>query len=370
MIKLVNPFRESICPKCNRPYFPGNCAIEATLAFDGYSPGDKLREARPGFFARPFMIPLTGPKYTRTRAVRLCPNCSYHLPPNDYVESYTIAIVGDGSSGKSHYIASCINQLRQSQALQVIGCNQIIAHGTTDNLYYNNYYVPIYINKQKVPLSQTGIEPEPLIYELVFPNKRIHLHFYDSSGEDIVDQQQMVQFSHYVLDASAIIFLADPMTMPGIVRTLPSHIQLQAPRQLNTHQVLDRVIATFKQNQGGNINRNVTIPIAITISKSDLLQFAERSAFPPLYLSENVLPNRLDLPKFEFISNEIQNLIRRVGDKNLLNSSAAFDTVSFFAVSATGWTEDTNGQFPAIEPIRCLDPLLWVMWKLGIINAD
>jgi len=332
-----------------------------------------IREAQKGFFARTFVIPLTGSKYTRAGAVRKCPNCAKALPPNDDIPSYTIAIVGDVSSGKSHYIASCINQLRKYETLQVIGCNQIIGQGKTDDTYHTNYFLPIYFNKQKVlntRPSRQGDLPEPLIYELVFPSKRVRLQFYDSSGEDIVNQQQLVQFSHYVLNASAIIFLADPMTMPGIVRSLPSHLQIQDPRQLSATQVLDRVIYTFKQHAGGNIDKNVSVPIAITISKSDLLQFAERSAFPPLYLSDNVLPNQLDLPKFEFISNEIQNLIRRVGDKNLLKSSESFDIVSFFAVSATGWPEDNNGQFPAIEPIRCLDPLLWVMWKLKIITVD
>jgi GTPase SAR1 family protein len=305
----------------------------------------------------------------RTRAVRKCLHCDHALPPSDDIKSYTIAIVGDVSSGKSHYIASFINQLRQFQALQVIGCMKMIGHGNTDDNYHNNYYVPVYLNKQKILNTRAGQLPDPLIYELIFPDKRIRLQFYDSSGEDIIDQQQLVRFSNYVLNASAIIFLADPMTMPGIVKSLPSHLQKQAPRQLTPTQVLDRVIYTFQQNQGGNLNKKVDIPIAIAISKSDLLQFADRGPFQPLYLSENVLPNQLDIPKFEVISNEIQTLIRRIGDQNLLLTSQSFSDVSFFAVSATGWPEDNNGQFPALEPIRCLDPLLWVLWRLGIIKV-
>ncbi len=369
--KLSDPFRARTCPYCNEDYYPGNCAIVANLPYGNVSPGDILQKARPGFLPRIFVTSLTGKKYVRTRAERKCPRCDRALPSNDdRAESYTIAIVGDGSSGKSHYIASCINQLRQFQALQVIGCNQIIGQGTTDNRYYNNYYVPIYMNKQKVPLSDRNVLAEPLIYELVFPGKSINLQFYDSSGEDMADPNTMVQFSHFILNASAIIFLADPMTMPGIVNSLPSHLQKQAPRTLSSSQVLNRVIYTFRQHQGGNLNKNLKIPIAIALSKSDLLQFADRGPFPPLYLSDNVLPNQLDIPKFEVISNEIQTLIRRLGDQNLLKSSESFDDVSFFAVSATGWPEDTNGQFPAIEPIRCLDPLLWVLWRLGIIKVE
>lgn len=369
--RLSDPFRAVTCPYCNEDYYPGNCAIVANLSYGNISPGDVLQKVRPGFLPRIFVTSLTGKKYVRTRAERKCPRCDHALPPNDdRAESYTIAIVGDGSSGKSHYIASCINQLRQFQALQVIGCNQIIGQGTTDQRYYNNYYVPIYMNKQKVPLSDRNVLAEPLIYELMFPGKSINLQFYDSSGEDMADPNTMVQFSHFILNASAIIFLADPMTMPGIVNSLPSHLQKQAPRTLSSSQVLNRVIYTFRQHQGGNLNKNLKIPVAITLSKSDLLQFADRGPFPPLYLSDNVLPNQLDIPKFGVISNEIQTLIRRLGDQNLLKSSESFDDVSFFAVSATGWPEDTNGQFPTIEPIRCLDPLLWVLWRLGIIKVE
>jgi GTPase SAR1 family protein len=374
--RLANPFRAVTCPYCNEDYYPGNCAIVATSPFKNISPGDILQKAHPGFLPRIFVTSLTGKKYVKTLAERRCLHCSRALPSNDdRAESYTIAIVGDGSSGKSHYIAACINQLRQFQALQVIGCNQIIGLGDTDKRYYNNYFTPIYLNKQKVQASTRGTIPgelaePPLIYELVFPGKSINLQFYDSSGEDIIDRNNMVQYSHFILNASAIIFLADPMTMPGIVNSLPSHLQRQAPRTLSSSAVLNRVISTFRQRQGGNLNKNLKIPVAITLSKSDLLQFADRGPFPPLFLSDNVLPNQLDIPKFEVISNEIQTLIRRLGDQNLLKSSESFDDVSFFAVSATGWPEDNNGQFPAIEPIRCLDPLLWVLWRLGIIKVE
>ena len=358
------------CPHCHEWFYPGECRIVAKLPYKtkyvDINPGDVMK--RPSPLAMFHSEPLTGPLYTRTQAVRQCPHCDHDLPRNiDIAKSYTIAIVGDGTSGKSHYIASCINQLQQAPALQVIGCGQIIGQGDTDDRYINEYYAPIYGNKIKVEASQQRhIEP-PLVYELIFPDKSVNLMFYDSSGEDMVDQTRLVQYSNYILNASAIIFLADPLSMPKIRNVVPTHLLPPGQRALNPATVLNRITETFRYNNSVSNAKKLRIPVAITISKSDLLEFAVTNASSLLYLKENVLPNRFDSGHFDAISKQVQDVLYRLGDQVLLKSSQSFENMSFFAVSATGWTPDKDGKFPAIEPKRCLDPLLWSLWKLGII---
>lgn len=372
MVKLVNPFHKYICPSCGEEFYPGNSAIIDRS-------GNVLQEERPGFLARTLITTLEGTKYTRAYAMRQCPNCKGKLPRNiESVQSYTIAIVGDSVSGKSHYIASCIHQLKQDYALQVIGCNSIIGQGDTDENYYNNYYAPIYINRQKILGTARGLRYDPLIYELVFPErsalqptKSINLLFYDSSGEDIVEQAAMVEYSYYILNASAIIFLADPIQMPGIVKILPRHLKPTPDqlRRISTAEVLNRVLGTFRQHSGLRSGQKLKTPVAITVSKSDLLKFAAKGRQSPLFLNDNYYTNRLDVSKFDYISNEVQGLLHDLGDRVLLRSSELFENTSFFAVSATGWPPDDQGNFPPLEPLRCLDPLLWTLWKLGIINV-
>lgn len=376
MGQLVNPFRKYKCPACGEEFYPGDCAIVSSID------KSEIRGPRANIFSRTYVPLLKGSKYVKKLALRECPNpkCKRLLPYNiPDVESYTIAIVGDSSSGKSHYIASCIHQLKQYQALQVIGCSSITGLRDTDERYFRNYYEPIYRIRKKLdltPRAMPGSLIEPLIYELVFqersalqPAKSINLLFYDTSGEDMDDERRMVEYSHFILNASAIIFLADPLAMPGIVKVLPNHLQPPVIRERSTVEVFDRVMGTFRRHKGVGLGKKLDTPVAITVSKSDLLQFAVKGTHRPLFLSDSVYYNQLDIPKFDFISNEVQTLLQAMGDRVLLKAVDQFEDVSFFAVSATGWPPDPNGEFPPLEPLRCLDPLLWSLWKLGIINV-
>ncbi len=380
---IVNPFRKVRCPYCGTFFYPGNCAVVSSAT--GQVMHTKTSEAN--IFARTFVRSLYGYEYAKALARRQCPNetCQQSstrglLPRNvEHAESYTIAIVGDGSSGKSHYIASCIKQLMESQFLQVMGCSRIVGQGDTDMRYLRDYYNLMYRQGQMLPLTARAVSEinEPLIYELVFrkrsrlqPAKTVNLLFYDASGEDIVDPTIMVLYSHYILNASAIIFLADPQAMPGVVDKLPQHLKPDPNqiRQLSTSMVLNRIMQTFEQSQGVNPGRSVKTPVAITISKSDLLKFVISPGQTPLFLDDSVHTNQLDRMIFGYINNEVQEIIKRVGDRALLHAKDSFEHASFFAVSATGWSPDANKKFPAIEPLRCLDPLLWSLWQLGIID--
>ena len=87
----------------------------------------------------------------------------------------------------------------------------------------------------------------------------------------------MVYFSHYVLNASAIIFLVNPQVVPGIASKLPDHLKRRPGRVLErTSDVLNRVIQTFERGLGVEPGATLYTPIAITISKSDLLKFVAK----------------------------------------------------------------------------------------------
>ncbi len=220
---ITNPFHKRICPACGQEYYPGNCAIVSDALS---SKGTVLRPATPGFISRVLAPPLTGREYTKKMARLQCPNpgCGMLLPRSD---TFTIAIVGDVNSGKSHFIASCINQLKRQETWQVIGCSRIVGQDDTDRRYYAKYYEPVYVHFEQIEPTQAGRTEilEPLVYEIVFREKSgfnlpqtITLLFYDSSGEDIKRLDRLTTYGHYVLDAAAVIFLADPLLMPGIVK--------------------------------------------------------------------------------------------------------------------------------------------------------
>nr|BBH86985.1 hypothetical protein KTC_17360 [Thermosporothrix sp. COM3] len=372
---FMNPFRKYTCPACGTEFYPGTCQIDATVT----TGGDPLREKKNSFWARLYVPPLVGSKYALKQARRRCPDCGHYFPYNfERTRNYTIAIVGDVSAGKSHYIAACIDQLKK-YGLQVTGCSQIIGLDSADDDFNSRFYRPVFVNRQQIPPTQPATKANtPLVYELVyrqsstlFPPKSVNLLFYDSSGEDIVQQDRMVQYSSYIAFASAIIFLADPLTMPNIVKELPKSMQPRILRERSSTEVLNRVIHTFRIAHAINPQRKIKTPIAITVSKSDLLKYVmKKERQEPFFLQDSVYTNAINSNDFEKINGEVRYMLQKYGDYTLVETSEAFKNVSYFAVSATGFPPDATGRFPVIEPKRCLDPLLWCMWKLGIIQAS
>lgn len=369
---FINPFYKHICPNCGDSFYPGECAIYSVTK------NKDLQVARKGFWARFWVPPLIGPVYTRDFARRRCPACAQLFPYNiERVRSYTIAIIGDVSAGKSHYIAACIDQLKK-YALQVVGCTQIIGLDNADEEFNNKFYKPVFVQRQQIPPTQQATIKvnKPLVYELVFRQETaffsqhsINLLFYDASGEDIAQQDRMVQYSSYIAYADAIIFLADPLTMPNIVKELPRNMQPKAIRERSSVEVFNRVLHTFRNIHALPQNVKMKMAVAITLSKSDLLKYVtKKERQEPLFLSDSVYTNALDSKMFEIIDSEVRRFILQYGDQTLIHASDAFSNASFFAISATGFSPDETGHFPIIEPKRCLDPLLWTLWKLGVIK--
>ncbi len=366
---IANPFHKRACPSCGKEYYPGNCAI---VTSNPSFKREELKKATKNFISRLFVTSLTGRAYTKQMARFQCPHCKNLLPRSD---TFTIAIVGDIQAGKSHFIASCINLLKKHETWQVLGCSRVVGQDTTDQRYYAEYYEPVYIHQEQInPTRRAGTEIlEPLVYEIVFREKArgsspksITLLFYDSSGEDLNRPDRLVTYGHYVLDAGAVIFLADPLLMPGVVKELPSSLQPPPPlNRMRTYDVLNRVIQTLEQSKGLKPGEQLNIPIAITLSKSDLLRIIRHDA---LFLKPAVLRNRIDLQEFAIIDREVRELLQEFGDNELLTTSETFKEKIFLAVSPTGWSPDGSGKFPKIEPLRCFDPVLWAFWKLGIIT--
>src|SRR5947209_3546913 len=96
------PFTKILCPSCFEESYLGDCRIVS-----GITPGKVLTDPSKTVFARMHIQPLDGPFYTKELAHRECPHCRYLLPFNiERVPNISIVIVGDNSSGKSHYIAA------------------------------------------------------------------------------------------------------------------------------------------------------------------------------------------------------------------------------------------------------------------------
>jgi hypothetical protein len=371
-------YLKCVCPSCFEEIYLGECRIVS-----GRTSGKVLKEPSKGLFARMNVEPLDGREYTLELAHRECPKCQYLLPPNiERTPTLTLVVVGDTFSGKSHYIAALIHQIKTDW---MGNARLTCLTPEVEKTYTKQYFEPLFIKKQMLlptPPAITTIA-KPLIYKLAVSSSPKHppmianLMLYDASGEDFERQENLVQVARFVFNTTAFIFVADPFTIaPLLFRQLPSPLQKSLQEQFGASQgrrAAERLTAIvdlferYRRDPEGS--RLSNIPIAVMISKADLLKYLD------LYHTYHFMRNpqyggSLDLQDIDVVDQEVRELLRANKQGDLLSATSRFRQIKFFATSATGEAPDASGHFPHVEPCRCLDPMLWTLYCLGILKAS
>jgi hypothetical protein len=376
-MSISDPFRKIRCPFCSEQYHLGECAI--------YSENDgSLIQAAPQgsvqrFFSHIRVKSLEGRKLTLARALRQCPNlkCGKLLPFNiEYVdENITIAVIGDSFSGKSHFIAAAIKQVKDGRVPPQLGLAGFTASVTgIEARYQTDYFNPLFKYNEPLPLTQTATNPlsDPLIYEMNISGKRINLLIYDASGEDMALIDTRVQNKPHILNAQAMIFLADPWSIPGFVNQLAHHLRPEARfiTGRRATDILSGVIRVFKRASNQVRETQFSLPIAIVLSKSDLIPFVKTRSGDPRYqaLADPQFPGLLNRSESNGIHAVVRNFLMEVGESALVSMEQTLERVNFSAISATGASLNSSGKYSQVEPHRCLDPLFWVLRELEIVE--
>jgi hypothetical protein len=326
---------------------------------------------------------LQGHKSTLGRYLRQCPNpaCQQSgsrglLPLNiEYVEeNITIAVVGDTFAGKSHFIAAMIQNLKERRIPTAFGLNSFLAAASSIELRYRQeYYDPLFKRGEVLLPNQQASSPidQPLIYEMHIGGRIVNLLIYDASGEDFANIDINVQNKPHILNARALIFLADPWAMPGFVDQLAFH--LRPDTQLLTGRmaadVLTNVIAIFKRAMGEMTNPRFSLPVAIALAKSDLIPYVVTQSGNPLYraLADPQYPSTFDRNETGRIHEVVRQFLYEVNEVALASMEQSIESVNFSAISATGGPANQGRYSQQIVPHRCLDPLVWVLRELDVV---
>lgn len=387
-----------LCPACFTKLYLGNCPIVSGRRTQ-YDPVTKRDQGV--VLETPFwpigavnVPPLTGRKYTMEDARRQCTNkdCKYELPHNiERVPSMTLAIVGDTFSGKTHYIAGLIHQIKnewQLMAARAGRSGRVDIECLTPNLetdYLRSFTTNLLPIQATSPMSQ-GTYPQPLIYSVVSsqyaqrPAAEFNLLIYDIAGEHF-HEDQLIHFGEFVLNTNAFIYVADPFAIPAITSKLPSQLQndlrnmIAQAQQRELADGLRKTISRLKRYRDMSHRARLReLPIAIMFSKSDLLRHVTVPLPVPhsfTFLQQPQYDMRLDLDDIKKVDGEVRWLLEICGQSALLNAASGFDQVKFLATSATGQPPEpgTQSEFRNVRPTRCLDPFLWMLYQLGVIES-
>lgn len=376
-------FARATCPYCFSRFHIGDCEIVSSVT------GEVLRPSIRGsrrLLVRWLAPSVSGARYTQALAVRRCPHCGEALPPNvEHVAGRIVGLVGGGASGKSHYIAALINLLERQAGLAGVGCCYFAAASQEiEKRYEEEYYTPLFRRHEVIPPTRPLLGGEvnrPLIYEIIFESssalgttrKGVHLVLFDAAGEQIADQAAAATVNRYIQNASALILLVDPMHIPAVVENLPARFRPSSPPPHHeAFQVLNNVARIYRQAWGLKPSDAIKLPLAITLAKSDLLSHLALTSGHHRFRFEEDARYRdgYDPAEFHATSQEVEEILHRVAEPALMQAAGAFSDVSFHAVSATGEPPDpTTLTYSSVRSIRCLDPLLWILWRLGMVNS-
>ena len=375
---MIHIWIKRTCPVCIQPFYPGDCAIVSANA------SGKVLQAAPvewwqKALARMLPLPLEG-KLIHEGAYRQCPTCNYRLPRYiEVADNVNIVVAGDTFSGKSHYIAAMIYEILQGRIQK---SNQFFrvncATQDIEYLYRKNVLDPLFLRKQVLPPTQAAVDVNrrPLIYELVVrptsehAYRRINLLFYDAAGEDMAEEDRLIRFSRYVFNASGIIFLVDPGSIPAFAQMLPAHLQSRTARGQTSSGVFNSIVQLLesyrKRDAGAHF---ASIPMAITIAKSDLIGQVQAAQQKYTFWQNRHNDGAIDWADLDKVHQEARQFMADYGENQLLQATLAFSKVRFFATSATGNAPNDQGKYTNIDPVRCLDPVMWILYELGILRA-
>ncbi len=387
MMVIQNPWKKLLCPfcferfrladawyRCRNPNVT-ECPEEIDQAYSDHT-GVANRFMRKAFAPlQPrgfgFNQPAAScPQCNKQTTMRICPHCRSKLPTQtDHVDSKILAVIGGTSSGKSHYIATMVQQLQS-----VLGPNmkiKVMGVGDTTRTNYRDYYYER-VYRDKLVLDQTQsaqnnpVVRDPLIYRLEFPRQRlriraINLVLFDAAGEDIQDENTLGLYNKYILHAAGIIFLINPLQILSVCEQLG----ISPDTGEIVQHTLERVVELYFTAHGFKPGHQIKVPTAFVLSKSDVLEpiVDKQSAF----LQELPHIGHYDLRDFEMIHEEMKSYLSSWGADGLLSLAESFNPHGFFAISALG-SHPKNLTIPQINPRRAGDPILWLLTQLGYLK--
>ncbi len=316
-----------------------------------------------------------------------CPHCHNELVP-EMVEngSVIVSIIGAPSSGKTNYITVLINELKKNAHKVNLGFSPTSvgrdSKEYTSNLYNNEYYKRLYVDKQCAEKTKENEDKPsiPLIFRLNVRNtkKAVYLVFYDSAGENFNDPDKMEAQARFLSRSAGIVLLFDSYSVPKIDEMLKERrIQTNRKESDGTFRQSWEKIYDFMNR--GKDKALFKKPFAITFSKIDTL-IENKDYFHDLNLDSmdaDVVPSYLrgrdgegfSLRECDNIHESFRSALSQ-WDSALLNeledrSNFGPDGYRLFGISALGTMPNPDLSIPELKPFRVMDPLLWVLYKLG-----
>ena len=311
---------------------------------------------------------------------RYCPHCEKMLE-HDYIttKSHIIAMIGSRASGKSTYVGVLVHELKNRIGAAFNGMSTELVGDKSRTRYREVFAGPLYDKGEVVAFTnpvRTQYRLDPLLFMLKFPRRKLiwdqltaaMMIFYDTSGEDVLRDQNIENLVDYLDAASAIVLLVDPLQISSVRRGIDEKVPVP-PNSYDQVAIVQRLAELLRQRRGMAGDKKIATPLAVAVAKTDALGAA---------LPANSVVRRpgahdgvYDEADGQFVHDELRATLSGWADgENLLNVVANnFSSYRFFGISALGVTPPDHSRVSSsgIHPLRVEDPLLWLLGQFGLV---
>lgn len=291
---------------------------------------------------------------------RACTRCGSPLP-DDIAQRPVrkIGIVGTTGAGKSLFLRAILTEAGEQQKLAPWGVRDFeVDEESAARL--RDQYQSVHDVEPTNPADALEANFRPFIARATLGTDKVLLFFYDIDGETLLNRNLRARYAPFLYRPSGLIFLIDPMMIGPIRKMLPASPDYQ--RLVRQSTLVSACISDLEE-------RKATTPIAITLSKSDLVEEAQVGDYRFVFLQRTG-----DNDAWEYRAAEMAEIDKEV--RGILNSVDMHDLtaladrlgrmapVTFHAVAAVGFTPKTVNGAPDLRDarsLRCLEPLIAVL---------
>jgi hypothetical protein len=312
---------------------------------------------------------------------RICPHCHMDLPhTTGQLRNLIFAVIGAKDTGKSHYIAVLIDQIKKH-----VGPNlDILLEPLNDETivrYREDFHRPLFEGRRIIRGTISALTDRrvqvPLVFSLTRRGKDllgrpaitgvVTLVFFDTAGEDLDSRDTMATVNKYIYRADGIILLLDPLQLLRVRDRLDSTIKLPA-MSAETGTILERSTELIRRGRELPANAMISMPLAVAFSKFDAL---EPLIDPQLQIHAGSRHDRgFDVADFDAVRAEMETLLAEWDGLEIQQKvSTHYRRFAFFGLTALGCNPGDDERVARILPRRVEDPFLWLLFQHGLIPA-
>lgn len=297
--------------------------------------------------------------YGRESHDRICPHCHNPLPPNyGKFPVKFLSVIGISSAGKTVFLSKLIENIGKYAAK--LGMSALPASASSrkfvrDNLVGENAPLP-----GGNPIQYMS---QPLFYNLTFTSNGVRENkmfvIYDIAGESCVDVNKIHNFAKFVSNSDGMLVLLDPEQFKDLGGKAAG--------------LAESVLATLKSvfvTSG-----MVTIPLALCISKSDMMK--QSKLLPDICFEDVRTVNNKQFCAEDY--NQISDKINDLIEKNEIEIKVAlkehylnFNFFAFTTLNCDVRFDDKGRKVPEKrpDPKRIEEPLYWLFKEFGFIASE